>query len=123
MNVEKDIFYAIEHSDIDLLKELIQLGADVNSCDGFNQTPLHLAIDSAYEEAIYIFDTEGKYTEPRTDIIKILLTNGASLDNKDLNGKTPINWVEDRKDNSFLRSFKQLVRVTAPNNMIDDQAA
>ncbi|WP_425557098.1 ankyrin repeat domain-containing protein [Flaviramulus aquimarinus] len=68
----------MEHSDKPLLESLIKSRIDLNITDEFVQTPLHLAIDTAFEEAIYVFDTENKFIQPRMDIIRILLKNGAN---------------------------------------------
>ena len=105
-----DIFEAIEHSDNILLQNLIQSGVDVNVTDDFGQTPLHLAIDTAYEEAIYIYETENKVVQPRMDIIKALLEGGADHLKKDNKGKSPISWAEERKNEKFLIDLKELIK-------------
>jgi len=106
-----DIFYAIEHSDKELLSKLVKSKLDVNTSDEFGQTPLHLAIDTAFEEAIYMYDTERKVVQPRLDLIEILLKNGANHLMKDENGKTPIDWARERKNEVFNRNLNELIKI------------
>ena len=106
----KDIFHAIEHSDEELLKKLLSLGINVNSNDEFGQTPLHLAIDSAFEDAIYIYDTEKKIVEPDLKLIKLLVENGANPYKKDNNGQSPLDWAIRRKNNEFIRKLELLIK-------------
>jgi len=105
-----DIFFAIEHSDKELLERIIKKGIEVNISDMYGQTPLHLAIDTAFEEAIYIFDTKGKLVQPRMDIIEILLRNGADYLRKDQKGKSPIDWAKERNYDVFTRKLIELVK-------------
>jgi len=105
-----DIFNAIEHSDKPLIESLIKSGIDVNVTDEFGQTPLHLAIDMAFEEAIYVFDTEHKIVQPSMDIISILLKNGANHLKEDNRGGSPIKWAEERGNEKFLTDLKELIR-------------
>ncbi len=111
-----DIFDAIEHSDKPLLENLIKSGVDVNVTDEFGQTPLHLAIDIAFEEAIYAFDIENKFIQPRMDIIRILLKNGANPLKEDNTGRNPIKWAEERKNEKFLIDLKELIRKNTTHN-------
>ena len=104
-----NVFSAIENSDKELLEKLIKSGIDVNISDEYGQTPLHLAIDTAFEEAIYIYDTEGKFVQPRMDIIEILLKNGADSSKADKEGKKAIDWAKERKNEIFINDLKSLI--------------
>jgi len=111
-----EIFNAIEHSDKSLLENLIRGGIDINTSDEFGQTPLHLAIDTAFEDAIYIYDTEKKFVQPKFDIIEILLRNGANPFKEDNKGKSPINWAEERNNDKFLLELKERIKKNTPHN-------
>ena len=113
-----DIFNAIEHNDKPLLDSLIKRGIDVNTTDEFGQTPLHLAIDIAFEEAIYIYDTEKKFVQPKLDVIETLLINGANPFIKNNKGKSPIEWAEERKNDKFLMDLKELIKRNIAHNKI-----
>jgi len=68
---------AISKNDLDKVKELIQLGADVNlSSTNERLAPLHVAVQNNNE-----------------DIAKLLLQAGADIDGKDNDGFTPFIWA------------------------------
>lgn len=60
---------------------LLENGADINCCDGNNDTPLHWA---AFKN--------------NADCVKVLLQCGATVDPRDFNNDTPLGWAA-RKGN------------------------
>ena len=58
----------------EIVKLLIEKGANVNETDGSNKTPLFIAIETAESD----------------NIVNILLKNGADVNHKDINGETPL---------------------------------
>jgi cytohesin len=61
------------------VKELLKKGAEVNTRDNHDRTPLHLAAN---------FD--------RKDVAEALIQAGADIDAKDKDGQTPLHWAVDR---------------------------
>ena len=72
---------AIDEGDIELAKQLIQNGADVNACDprpllGDHLTALHYAAFANNAE-----------------LIQMLVANGADINAQTTNGQTPLYWA------------------------------
>lgn len=74
------IHLASEYGPIEIVKLLLDHGADVNTKTSFNATPLHFA-------------AQGKYIS----IAKLLIDRGAQVDAKDNAGRTPLNWIEGKE--------------------------
>jgi ankyrin repeat protein len=64
----------------------------VNAKGVDGQTPLHLAIDSEVQWAIYPGD--GVSREPTGEIIKLLIDGGADVNAKMDKGETPLEWAK-----------------------------
>jgi ankyrin repeat protein len=64
---------AILEKNPDLVKLLIEKGANVNESDELNQTPLFVAVNTE-----------------QIEIVKLLIENGADVNHKDNNGETPL---------------------------------
>jgi ankyrin repeat protein len=67
--------YAVLHKDLDIIKFLLDKGANVNAKDSNGRTPIHMAF---MNDQI-----------PPFDIIKLLIENGADLHVRDNKGNTP----------------------------------
>ncbi|GAB2223645.1 hypothetical protein Drorol1_Dr00004383, partial [Drosera rotundifolia] len=67
------LMYAANEGDIDGIRELVGLGADVNFRDIDNRTPLHVAACQGYG-----------------DVVEMLVKMGAKIDSKDRWGSTPL---------------------------------
>ena len=104
-----NLLEAAEHLDIKKKKKLLDKGVDVNESGYYGQTALHIAIDSAFEEAIYIFDTKQRIVEPKLDFIELLILNGANHNKPDNNGRSPMDWAIERKNEAFIEKFKTLI--------------
>lgn len=78
---------AVEHRQRECIRELVELGADVNSTDLAGATPLHLACDL---EADAVEQT-GREPDPRT--VALLLKLGADAGVRDEEGRTPRDWA------------------------------
>ena len=61
---------------VKVCQELVQAGANVNAKTIYEETPLHLAV-----------------MDRNLSIMKYLLENGAQIDPKDTDGKTPFDWA------------------------------
>lgn len=77
---------AMSHDDPDMVKLVIDTGADPNINLGQGWTPLHEAIDYAIDGMIQK-NREAPYPEA-LEIIKILIESGADLHKKNQEGKT-----------------------------------
>ena len=104
-----NLLQAAEHIDLELATRLIEAKVEVNAYDEFGQTALHIAIDIAFEEAIRISDTEGRYVEPQIDMIELLISNGADHRQPNYKGETPMDWAFMRKHDGFVQKLKAII--------------
>lgn len=78
------LHYVIEKRKVDLVQDLVELGADVNATDLWNRTPLFYAVWNLHYEAV-----------------KTLLKFGADVNAKDRSKKIPINYLFDQSSHKF----------------------
>lgn len=83
---------SIEELNLDMIALLIRKGAGVNAKDEYGQTPLHQAIDSEVQWAIYPGD--GVERRPTGEIIKLLIDGGADVNAETTEGETPLQWAK-----------------------------
>ncbi len=80
---------AVEHEQLEIVRLLIENGANVNSADESGFTPLHLAVD---------IEADGAYQagrEPTTVLTALLLRYGADPGLPDQSGQTPLRLAEE----------------------------
>jgi ankyrin repeat protein len=87
---------AIEHTQIDIIRYLLHVGANPNTRDPFGQTPLHWAVDIECEDARYFEDTEGIAYAPKATVTPILIEHGADPSIDANGGGTPLDWARSR---------------------------
>lgn len=80
---------AVEHRQLDSIRELVALGADLNAADAEGGTPLHLAVDVAADSAVH------SGGEPDTGAVRLLLDLGADSHKSDTRGRTPRKMAEE----------------------------
>ena len=112
-----NLHHAAEYMDLELAQRLLAGQVDVNKPDEFGQTALHIAIDAAVEEAIFIYDTEQRAVAPRVELIEVLLAHGANPNLPDSNGRTPRDWALERKNAAFIAAIDQLIAKYLPGNI------
>ena len=83
---------AANYNRTDVVRCLIEKGANVNQQNRDGSTALHCA--SLYN---------------CTDVIKILVQHGARTDIKDNEGRTPIDWARHRKHRAHIDNYKEAV--------------
>ena len=82
---------AAMYNETDVIRELLQRGADVNKRDrNHGQTALHW-----------------RAMKNNTDAIRLLLENGASTTIKDAVGRTPIDWAREYNSQEALLLLQQ----------------
>ena len=84
-NGQTPLYYLSEYSRVsdsqsraNVARVLLEHGADVNACDGWHVTPLHLAV-----------------RKKKVDLVRVLLEHGASVDAEDGRGETPFQAARD----------------------------
>ena len=80
------LLVAIEQHQVEVIKFLVENGADVNFSSDKAVTALHIAVDSANFQT---FD-KNAFKEPPTEVIELLIQNGADINVKNKYGLTPI---------------------------------
>ncbi|MCC6004418.1 MAG: ankyrin repeat domain-containing protein [Thermofilum sp.] len=83
MNLDEELFKAVENGDIARVKELLKKGANVNAKTWENSSPLHVALAR-------VGYMEESMRKRMVDIVKILVESGADLNAKDVRGITPL---------------------------------
>ncbi|MBD0380988.1 ankyrin repeat domain-containing protein [Paenibacillus sedimenti] len=96
---------AIENEQLEVVRFLLQNGANINlkSIEGW--TPLHVAVDVSIDGTI---QSGGNPGEEPTEVLKYLLDNGADKNIMACNGKTPTDIARDynsQKIINFLENY------------------
>jgi ankyrin repeat protein len=87
---------AIEHLQLEVVRYLLDVGADANGRDALGQTPLHFAVDIEIDFAISRLDREGRAEPASTALTALLLELGADPLAANCNGETPLDWARQR---------------------------
>lgn len=90
-SAESPLYKAAERNEVDLIKQLLAEGADINQTGGEDQeTPLHRAI-----------------TRGSTEAAKILIDAGADVNKPRRDGQTPLEMARDRNRTEILALLTQ----------------
>lgn len=114
-NENYPIYAAIQSDDPAMLNLIIGLGADTNQDLGKGWTPLHEAFDFAMDGMIQ--NNKVKPYAEAMEMIRVLLQNGADLQNKDDAGRTPLDVlrayaVDDKKFDELKNLFASVIHNT-----------
>jgi serine/threonine protein kinase len=90
---------AIEHRQIEIIKELLDRGADINSLNSDSSSPIYHAIDSCCHT------DDMKTAEMK--IVSLLLEKKANINIKDRDGRTPLRLAAEKLNHSL---FDKLVK-------------
>lgn len=139
INGDTALHFAAENDNIDLLKLLIQYGADINVKNNKNQTILHFALKTnLYKNFIFLHDSYPKCFDLSNDkdfnnqtylhyackqelilAVKYLIFNNANLNSLDCDFRSPIFYAVERgrviKINKFFISIFILVNLKIEN--------
>lgn len=108
-----DVFKLVEKEEKELVEQLLKSGVDVNSRDSSGSTPLHWAIDIAFENVLYIYDIEKKIVQPNTEVIELLIKYGADPFLKNNEGESSLDWAKERQSNEFF--LEQILKIISEN--------
>jgi ankyrin repeat protein len=96
---------AIEADNADILRFLLEHGADPNSLGGANCPPIHLAIDAA---ADILLNSPPDADPPSMEIIKLLVSYGADLDKVDRHNQNALVFSSQRYQPAYDAIIEQL---------------
>jgi ankyrin repeat protein len=131
--LEYDLFDALDRSDIEYAKELIQKGADVNiKQEPFKQTPIIIAplrgidfvkllinsganINAKDQDNNTALLNASLYGE--TAIVKLLVEKGADIYVVNNDGLSVLGAAEISKNNEIIVLIKQLLQIKSLNNV------
>jgi ankyrin repeat protein len=82
---------ALHSEDPEMLEQVILAGGDVNADLGDGWTPMHFAMDLAIDGMLQN-NRESPYPEA-IQMIRILVSNGADLEKRNREGKTPLDSI------------------------------
>lgn len=111
---QQEIHNAVRNNDMEMLKYILKDSSKyINEVDTLGYTPLHLAVrrdDTKMVEYILKFNpntnTQDKFGDTplidgarnnNMDIVKLLVCKGALKDKKNINGKTALDFVSEKK--------------------------
>jgi uncharacterized protein len=94
------LLQAAEVQNAEIIKLLLAFGAKVNKKWDNGYTCLHLAVDSSIDGTI---QNGGAPGDAPTEIIELLLVNGADVLAKNDAGETPLDWARHYKSEKVIR--------------------
>ncbi|MDQ7055090.1 MAG: ankyrin repeat domain-containing protein [Persephonella sp.] len=110
---------AVKEGDAELVKYLLEKGADPNGKGAFGETPLHIAVDRGYLDIVQLLlergaDPNAQSNEGNTplhmaviassaDIAYELIKKGASVDVENSFGKTPLDVARELNDEKMIK--------------------
>ncbi|MDP0588379.1 MAG: ankyrin repeat domain-containing protein [Candidatus Endonucleobacter bathymodioli] len=109
---------AIIHGSDDTIKNLLNNGANPNHSDRFKDRPLHIALDVI---------TSMKFNSTLTDLLELLIAEGANLNYRDAAGMTPLMLVvhhdfsEYHSPSTTELIIRMMLRNGADMDMIDNK--
>ena len=115
---------ASKNGRLDIVKKLINKGADVNANNNVNETPLHDASKNGHLEVVRELIYEGANVNDKNDnnktplylasknghleVVKILVKNGAFLNELDMFNSNPNIYKNEDKIIEYLSTAKQM---------------
>jgi len=87
-NIRTPLHQATSACDLRIARLLLEAGADVNAQNTVGSTPLHIAIQDAYEDSL--------------EMVELLLSYGACLKRKTIDKKTPLQFTDSDAVKKFV---------------------
>lgn len=126
-SLEPSLMEACSTGNVDLVKKLLNEGANVNYRDNSNKfiknrTPIHIAVNEGHGEVVKLLLDNGADFTARTspggmqplhdaayegfkDIAQLLIEKGADVNSRDRYGWTPLHTAVSRKHKDLVRLF------------------
>ncbi|MDD3895287.1 MAG: ankyrin repeat domain-containing protein [Syntrophomonadaceae bacterium] len=123
--LNKKLFDTVKNNDIDEVKEVLSLGADVNTSDSSDWTVLMEACWWGYPDIVRLLIEHGAKTDLKdrngytalmkaawdgnTDIAELLIEAGADINIKDNNGQTAIEILQEEYPEKYRKWIEETV--------------
>ncbi len=133
-NNTRPLFEAVKSNKSQLVKKLLDNGADINKKDGEGNTLLYTAISLGYYDmARYLIDKNAKVDEPSSkskitplmaalerhdhDIgfLRYLIFKGANVNTRDSRNRTPLFYIYDYQSENDIDNIKESLSVLMDN--------
>lgn len=109
---ETPLHYAVADNNLEVVRTLIDLGADVARANGDGTTPLHYSQSTECAKILIRanapIDARGLFgctplwnTNP--EIVKLVLDSGADINTRDNDGQTILHWATQRNDAPLVK--------------------
>ncbi len=118
LDIKDPLMLATKYSTVDMVKELLDRGADINYKDEYGQTLFHIAAEHGKADILHLFLTDPKTknkfdvnektdfgqttalhaaaTSNNKDTIEFLLNHDANIEDTDEDGNTPLHYAASR---------------------------
>lgn len=105
---ESLLYIALKMQNEAIVQALIRNGVDVNKKDKDGNTPLHFLINQYDSDwALFFQNHENSVVDITDKLTSLLIKNGADVNIKDNNGKTPFDYI---KKEEIKNLFKQYIK-------------
>ena len=119
-NHSTPLHLASENGYVEVVKILIDNGADVNARDSMGRTPLHRASQKRKRNDEEYAQLSVANKEQIIETIILLIQKGADVNARDDDGSTPLHLAYKKGDEDIIGALKQAGADTKARNKLDE---